>query len=1036
MHKVGQSGSRLVIRLPARSIAGRRFRPVQHRQFSPPHSRSLSIFPLGSNNANEQPHTGVPLQPDESIAANEPSSSSSEGQNGGSSKNGSQERRWRNRRSRTGLAPVTIPNWFLENNVKLADEYHAWNTTPLEMVSDDGQNSGANHVIAQQEEQQPQPTTASQDQDGNSTPTETQRTANTETADQKSYQIHESFVNELQMALAGGLSTSRPDSVETFAGGKVHLKLLCPVDGAQYFLEKNVEQLGAVFGADIVRLDAQDLAEIAGDYIKEGPEATSNSLWSLGFDVQNALPKAPTLPPWMMPPAQEQEEGAEGEEDVMEDSEDRDGRHPKQHTFTGLTAIPIGPLQMGPNGIGDLAGIAERLQRAMQSSTDSGQSVQSSNNGSIPGLIPTQQQLGQSNGTMQWNDHKLNALLEILVDANAAKRSDMQKQREDTKPDDTADPSAPTVPDVVVEPHESDHNSVATEGFNIIPQNDSTSPRTILLIRGYKELGNTTQGRLILEKIVDIVQKKRKAGQPIMVVGVSASSALTTDVSHDAIKNLQSDGQQSLLRTLVMLPNNKGAIFRDEPKQTRATNIRNLHFLVHRLFQSAEVGGLQELKEFAEKLNKWSMSSSEASAALDSQLFSFDEVHRIALTALGTQIRNTSANNPTLDASLAVGTAMVILEKSDDLKAEWAEKEQQLQRPPSEASKAKSYTDARLKKLRKQCNHHERNLLKGVVHTESIRTTFDHVHAPAETIESLKNLTMLSLTRPEAFQYGVLATDKITGCLLYGPPGTGKTLLAKAVAKESGATVLEVSGSDVYDMYVGESEKNVRAIFSLAKKLSPCVVFIDEADAIFASRGSGTNRNSHRELINQFLREWDGMTDTNAFIMVATNRPFDLDDAALRRLPRRLLVDLPTEKDREAILGIHLKEESLDSSISLADLASHTTLYSGSDLKNMCVAAALAAVKEENDARDKHNEEKEAEDPEYVFPDRRTLHMRHFEKGMDEITASVSEDMSSLGAIRKFDEKYGDKRGKKKRGGYGFAGGGQGMKEETAKIRS
>ncbi|KAL8740520.1 MAG: hypothetical protein Q9190_006790, partial [Brigantiaea leucoxantha] len=150
-------------------------------------------------------------------------------------------------------------------------------------------------------------------------------------------------------------------------------------------------------------------------------------------------------------------------------------------------------------------------------------------------------------------------------------------------------------------------------------------------------------------------------------------------------------------------------------------------------------------------------------------------------------------------------------------------------------------------------------------------------------------------------------------------------------------------------MYVGEGEKNVKAIFSLAKKLTPCIVFIDEADAILGSRGSSANRTSHRELINQFLREWDGMNELSAFIMVATNRPFDLDEASLRRLPRRMLIDLPTEKDREAILGIHLKDEILDPEISLAELASETPFYSGSDLKNLAVAAALACVREEYD---------------------------------------------------------------------------------------
>ena len=237
-------------------------------------------------------------------------------------------------------------------------------------------------------------------------------------------------------------------------------------------------------------------------------------------------------------------------------------------------------------------------------------------------------------------------------------------------------------------------------------------------------------------------------------------------------------------------------------------------------------------------------------------------------------------------------------------------------------------------------------------------------------------------------------------------------------------------------MYVGEGEKNVRAIFSLAKKLTPCIIFIDEADAILGSRGGsgggGSNRTSHRELINQFLREWDGMTETSAFIMVATNRPFDLDEASLRRLPRRLLVDLPVEKDRENILKIHLKDELLDPAVSLSHLASQTPFYSGSDLKNVAVAAALACVREEfdtaaaataasltHDNKDPSSSSQQQQ-RQPLYPAKRTLRPHHFTKAMEEISASISEDMGSLSAIRKFDEKYGDRRGRRKKGGYGF----------------
>jgi len=160
------------------------------------------------------------------------------------------------------------------------------------------------------------------------------------------------------------------------------------------------------------------------------------------------------------------------------------------------------------------------------------------------------------------------------------------------------------------------------------------------------------------------------------------------------------------------------------------------------------------------------------------------------------------------------------------------------------------------------------------------------------------------------------------------------------------------------------------------------------------------------------------MNDLSAFIMVATNRPFDLDEAVLRRLPRRLLVDLPVEKDREEILKIHLKEELLDESVSLSELAKDTPFYSGSDLKNISVAAALACIREENEAATKHT----GDEP-YKYPEKRILTKQHFSKAIEEISASISEDMSTLSAIRKFDEKYGDRKGRRKKtSAMGFGG--------------
>ncbi|KAI2626871.1 AAA-domain-containing protein [Xylaria nigripes] len=326
--------------------------------------------------------------------------------------------------------------------------------------------------------------------------------------------------------------------------------------------------------------------------------------------------------------------------------------------------------------------------------------------------------------------------------------------------------------------------------------------------------------------------------------------------------------------------------------------------------------------------------------------------------------------------------------------------------------------------------NHEERLLSGLIHAQDIRTTFKDIRAPQETMESIKMLTTLSLVRPEAFSYGVLANERIPGCLLYGPPGTGKTLLAKAVAKESGANMIEVSGASINNMYVGESEKNVRALFQLAKKKEPMVIFIDEADALLGARGGHLN-GSRRDTINQFLREWDGMDKTKAFIMVATNRPFDLDEAVLRRLPRKLLIDLPLEADRAAILRIHLKDEIIDRAVSIEDIAKRTPLYSGSDLKNVSVAAAMAAVKEELEASELHT----GPGP-YKWAEKRILSQRHFDKALKEIGASVSEDMATLTAIKKFDERYGDGKARKKRKGMGFEVVPEASDSDQARVRS
>ncbi|KAI1766830.1 AAA-domain-containing protein [Hypoxylon sp. FL1150] len=425
-----------------------------------------------------------------------------------------------------------------------------------------------------------------------------------------------------------------------------------------------------------------------------------------------------------------------------------------------------------------------------------------------------------------------------------------------------------------------------------------------------------------------------------------------------------------------------------------------------------------------------------------------NEVYRIATTMIG--YSKTPADIFSIES---VEKAAGVIQKLEQLKQAsskvWKTNENKSQR-----NESRNPFDP--PKLNPPEEDHEEKMESGLVNAEDIPTTFKDIHAPKETIESVKMLTTLSLIRPEAFSYGVLATDRIPGCLLYGPPGTGKTLLAKAVAKESGANMIEISGASINNKYVGESEKNVRALFRLAKKKEPLVIFIDEADALLGARGR-RDLGSRRETINQFLREWDGMDKMKAFIMVATNRPFDLDEAVLRRLPRKLLIDLPLEADRAAILRIHLKDEILDeATVSIEDIAKRTPLYSGSDLKNVCVAAAMAAVKEELELEQQQQQQQSQQSPLQSQQEandesngkggketrkefkKRVLAGRHFDKALLEIGASVSEDMATLTAIRKFDEKYGDggaaRRGRRKGMGFGVVG--EAADAQEARVRS
>jgi cell division protease FtsH len=225
--------------------------------------------------------------------------------------------------------------------------------------------------------------------------------------------------------------------------------------------------------------------------------------------------------------------------------------------------------------------------------------------------------------------------------------------------------------------------------------------------------------------------------------------------------------------------------------------------------------------------------------------------------------------------------------------------------------------------------------------------TFADVAGVDESKEELQEVVEF-LREPEKFIS--LGARIPKGVLLVGPPGTGKTLLAKAVSGEAGVPFFSISGSEFVEMFVGVGASRVRDLFDQAKRHSPCIVFVDEIDAVGRQRGAGLggSHDEREQTLNQMLVEMDGFgTDTNVIIMAATNRPDILDPALLRpgRFDRRVVLDRPDMRGREAILKVHIKGKPLAPSVDLAVLARSTPGFVGADLENLVNEAAILAAR-------------------------------------------------------------------------------------------
>lgn len=230
---------------------------------------------------------------------------------------------------------------------------------------------------------------------------------------------------------------------------------------------------------------------------------------------------------------------------------------------------------------------------------------------------------------------------------------------------------------------------------------------------------------------------------------------------------------------------------------------------------------------------------------------------------------------------------------------------------------------------------------------EKRKTTFDDVAGADEEKEELQEIVDF-LRSPKKFKE--LGARVPKGVLLVGPPGTGKTLLARAVAGEAGVQFFSISGSDFVEMYVGVGASRVRDLFEQAKKSSPCIIFIDEIDAVGRQRGAGLGggHDEREQTLNQLLVEMDGFgANEGVIMMAATNRPDILDPALMRpgRFDRQIVVNYPDIKGREAILRVHAKGKPLGPDVDLAVIAKATVGFTGADLENLLNESALLAAR-------------------------------------------------------------------------------------------
>ena len=678
------------------------------------------------------------------------------------------------------LSPVHIPTWFLERNVRLRESQAQVRESivpakgpPKDLKLD---NSVTAPTVSERSLVEAEPETWSEERKESADvrgtgPGENEQPGDVtqavtylmdEGAKSAPFQLDTINLKEISSVVSAGLQVPQWQRAELTASPKPHLVLFCPKDGTSYSLGTLGRSLAAQNGTDFLQLNAQDIAEIGGDYVDEASDFRTNTLSSLGYDAP------------IVGGVRYQHSAEEDVEEDDFDDPDEEEIEPDQNRAR--------PIQQGGGpryGAIHVSAFPEGLQDVIKSL--------------MPGAGPRLSKPLVMQPVQQPKDItpelKMGLLVETLLNAVEMKRI---TERSNSKSPPFLESQNPA------RGPSSESGISQTNATNSLPagSNERGSEGLIILIQDYPQINTTVNGGKFLDKLHEVVDMRRKEGQKILIIGTASSKDLMPSFSQSGVNEVQNEPRDGPTRTILtpILEVRPGYnMFAQEHKRKiEETNLRHIRDMLRRTAPN--------FAQVAPVVMNWKLeldSKSSFLSGLGESVWPMDKINRVATTALGLLDGSAEMTSKHIEQTLE------LLDSSDNVKTRWVtkEKEQPKKHITEPGTSIDEDNKERMRKIRKTCNSYEKKLLNGVVNPEAIRTSFSDVQAPPTTIDTLKTLTSLSLVRPDAFKYGVLATDRIPGLLLYGPPGTGKTLLAKAVAKESGATVLEVSGSGMTDLF-------------------------------------------------------------------------------------------------------------------------------------------------------------------------------------------------------------------------------------------